>query len=61
MHLARGKSLAEAAMEFKVKITTLRSQLSSVFGKAGVNRQAELVALVNRIEADGATDWRHAG
>jgi DNA-binding CsgD family transcriptional regulator len=35
--------MREAATDFEVQITTLRTQLSSVLRKVGVSRQAELI------------------
>lgn len=46
--LIDGKSLAEHAAERKVSIETVRSQMKSALSKAGVSRQAELVALAMR-------------
>jgi DNA-binding CsgD family transcriptional regulator/PAS domain-containing protein len=47
--LARGKRLTELAGEFGVQITTLRSQLSSILTKCGVERQPDLVRLISTI------------
>jgi DNA-binding CsgD family transcriptional regulator len=47
--LARGKRLTELAGEFGVEITTLRSQLSSILTKCGVERQSDLVRLISTI------------
>lgn len=44
--LADGCSPAQAASEFDVKLTTIRSQLQQIFAKTGTSRQAELVALL---------------
>ena len=46
LRLAEGASVASAAHDFKVKLTTIRSQLQQVFAKTGTSRQAELVALL---------------
>ena len=47
-HLARGRSLEEAARARGVSINTVRSQLKQVFSKTGTSRQGELVQLVLR-------------
>lgn len=47
-HLARGRSLEEAARARGVSINTARSQLKRVFSKTGTGRQGELVHLVLR-------------
>jgi DNA-binding CsgD family transcriptional regulator/PAS domain-containing protein len=47
-HLARGRSLEEAARARGVSIHTARSQLKQVFFKTGTHRQGELVQLVLR-------------
>jgi DNA-binding CsgD family transcriptional regulator/PAS domain-containing protein len=47
-HLARGRSLEEAARTRGVSINTARSQLKQVFAKTGTTRQGELVQLVLR-------------
>lgn len=47
--LARGRRLTELAGEFDVKITTLRTQLSSILTKCGVERQSDLVRLISNI------------
>ena len=44
-----GKRLNELAGEFGVQITTLRTQLSSVLKKCGVERQSDLVRLISNI------------
>jgi DNA-binding CsgD family transcriptional regulator len=46
LRLAEGSSLASAAEDFNVKLTTIRSQLQQVFAKTGTSRQPELVALL---------------
>ena len=50
LHLASGRTVACAAETFGVRLSTLRSQLSQVYGKTGTNRQVELVALLHRTE-----------
>jgi DNA-binding CsgD family transcriptional regulator len=47
-HLARGRSLEEAAKARGVSINTVRSQLKQVFSKTNTSRQGELVQLVLR-------------
>jgi DNA-binding CsgD family transcriptional regulator/PAS domain-containing protein len=44
--LADGLSMEEAAMQLGVRRNTVRSQLQSVFGKTGTNRQGDLVRLL---------------
>ena len=41
--------MREAATDFEVQITTLRTQLSSVLRKVGVSRQAELMRVLSNI------------
>jgi DNA-binding CsgD family transcriptional regulator/PAS domain-containing protein len=48
-HLVAGETLAEAAARIGVAETTAKAQLRSIFDKAGVRRQAELIALVARL------------
>lgn len=47
--LAAGCTLAEAACDAGVKVSTVRSQLLAVLAKTGAKRQQELVALLARI------------
>lgn len=47
--LAHGRTLASIAAERGVTVSTLRSQLKSIFGKLGVSRQAELAARVSEL------------
>lgn len=47
--VADGLSLPELAEARGVAITTIRTQLQAVYGKLGVSRQAELVALVRAL------------
>lgn len=44
--IGEGRSLATMAAELKLSEDTLRKQLKMVFGKTGLSRQAELVALL---------------
>jgi DNA-binding CsgD family transcriptional regulator len=47
--LARGLELATVAAETGTSLNTVRTQLRSVFRKTGCRRQAELLALVERL------------
>jgi DNA-binding CsgD family transcriptional regulator len=47
--LRAGKRLSEVAGDCGVRITTLRTQLSSIMGKVGVTRQAELIRVLARL------------
>lgn len=49
--LASGADLHEIAEERTVKLNTLRSQIASIMAKTNTRRQAELVALVARLES----------
>ncbi len=44
--LARGMQVDELAVDTKVSIHTVRSQLKQIFRKTSTNRQAELVKLL---------------
>jgi DNA-binding CsgD family transcriptional regulator len=46
LSLANGASLAEIAVNRSVSVATVRVQLKSIFAKAHVHRQSELVALI---------------
>jgi DNA-binding CsgD family transcriptional regulator len=48
--LLNGMSLVEAAAALAIGETTAKTHLSHIFAKAGVSRQAELVALVHRLQ-----------
>ncbi|CAM5179980.1 hypothetical protein CDEF62S_04350 [Castellaniella defragrans] len=50
--LLDGLSLRETADRRGVGVTTLRSQLASLFVKTGTSRQGQLVALLARATAD---------
>lgn len=52
VELARGRTVAEAAQNLGIKLATARSQLSSVFGKTGTRRQAELMRLLSALPTD---------
>lgn len=47
--LTSGKSLETVADEFGISKETARRHLQSIFNKAGVNRQTELIALLARL------------
>jgi DNA-binding CsgD family transcriptional regulator len=44
-----GKKLSEIAIASGVRITTLRTQLSSILHKVGVDRQADLMRVLSSI------------
>jgi DNA-binding CsgD family transcriptional regulator len=48
--LAEGATLADVAQRLGMQIGTVRVHLRSVFAKTGTNRQAELVALLGRLQ-----------
>lgn len=47
--LLRGSAPAEIAAELGVKISTVRSQLSSIFAKTGATRQQDLLRLLGNV------------
>src|SRR5262249_37318952 len=47
--LARGAPLDEASATLGIPRTTAKTHLLRVFSKTGVSRQADLIALVNRV------------
>ena len=49
--LAAGVDLHEISEARNVKLNTLRSQIASIMAKTGTRRQAELVALIARLES----------
>ena len=49
VRIACGSSPSEIAKAKGVKLTTIRSQLASVFAKTQTSRQTDLVALISRI------------
>jgi DNA-binding CsgD family transcriptional regulator len=51
--LAGGASPDETATQLGVRVSTVRSQLKSLFAKLGVNRQAQLVALLCSLALPG--------
>lgn len=48
-HLATGATLDAAADQFGITKATVRNQLASIMAKAGVHRQAELVAALSQL------------
>jgi DNA-binding CsgD family transcriptional regulator len=50
--LFEGQSLRDAAETLGLSIFTVRAHLAHIFGKTGVSRQAELVALLTRAAAN---------
>jgi DNA-binding CsgD family transcriptional regulator len=57
--MARGERLEELAARLGVKMSTARSQLSSIFAKTKTRRQSKLVALLSRLahlESDAAPE-----
>ncbi len=52
MLLGHEMSLAEAAGTMGITMLTARSHLKRIFEKAGITRQADLIALLNRIPSD---------
>jgi DNA-binding CsgD family transcriptional regulator len=53
MQVGSGLSLRQSADQLGIAYHTARSQLKAVFGKTGVSRQAELVALLARPSVGG--------
>jgi DNA-binding CsgD family transcriptional regulator len=51
LSVLKGNSVAEHARANGVGVATVRSQLHSIFSKTGVQRQAQLVALLSRVPA----------
>lgn len=49
-HLVAGLTVAEAAVEMRVKVDTARAYLKQVFAKTSTNRQSSLVRLVTRYQ-----------
>jgi DNA-binding CsgD family transcriptional regulator len=49
LRIAGGRTLEQIATERAVSVTTVRTQLKSLFGKLGVSRQAELVIRLNEL------------
>jgi DNA-binding CsgD family transcriptional regulator len=51
--LTHGASPDDVAHQLGVRVSTVRSQLKSLFAKLGINRQAQLVALLSRLALPG--------
>jgi DNA-binding CsgD family transcriptional regulator len=51
--LMKGRKLADIAQDSEVEVTTLRTQLSSILRKVGVERQVDLVRVLSSIGAGG--------
>jgi DNA-binding CsgD family transcriptional regulator len=51
--LMQGRKLADIARDSGVEVTTLRTQLSSILRKVGVERQVDLVRVLSSIGAGG--------
>lgn len=49
-HLVAGRSVAEAAETMRLSVGTARQHLKAVLAKTGTRRQAELVALLTRLD-----------
>ena len=49
VHLAGGCSIEEAAELANIRVTTARSYVKQIYGKTGVRRQSELVAVLHRL------------
>ena len=47
--LLQGQSLVDAADALEIEGSTAKSQLSSVFGRVGLSRQIDLLALIRRL------------
>jgi DNA-binding CsgD family transcriptional regulator/PAS domain-containing protein len=48
-HLAQGATLTDVSRVLGISLTTAKTHLSHIFSKTGVTRQADLIALVNRL------------
>jgi hypothetical protein len=46
--LVTGKTLAEIAADFGIRITPVRTQLGSILRKVGAKRQSDLVRILSR-------------
>ena len=49
VRMTSGEALAAAAQALRISKETARSQLKAIFGKTGVQRQSELLALLGRL------------
>ena len=61
--LAQGARLEAIAQANGVSVATVRTQLKSIFAKTGINRQSDLVRLVNGLPdaCDLPARWRADG
>ncbi|WP_424931488.1 helix-turn-helix transcriptional regulator [Amaricoccus macauensis] len=57
-HLIAGRSLKDAASECNITLSTARSYLKRIYCKVGVNRQSELVAMVNGLVPPYLPDYQ---
>lgn len=48
-HLVQGGTLVDVAAAIGISVATAKTQLSHIFSKTGVTRQADLIALVSRL------------
>jgi DNA-binding CsgD family transcriptional regulator/PAS domain-containing protein len=48
-HLVQGATLTDVSRVLGISLTTAKTHLSHIFSKTGVTRQADLIALVNRL------------
>lgn len=48
--LVNGKSVIECAEELGIRISTVREQLSNLFGKTRTSRQPELISMLSRLD-----------
>jgi DNA-binding CsgD family transcriptional regulator len=48
-HLAGGATVAETAQDLGISLNTAKTHLARIFSKTGAARQADLIALVNRL------------
>jgi DNA-binding CsgD family transcriptional regulator len=49
MLVSDGRSFAEIGAELKITRNTLKSQMSAIFRKIGVHRQAALLLMIQRL------------
>jgi len=48
-YLAGGATFADTADSLQISANTAKTHLARIFSKTGVSRQADLIALVNRL------------
>jgi DNA-binding CsgD family transcriptional regulator len=48
-HLAGGATVAETAQDLGISLNTAKTHLARIFSKTGAARQADLIALINRL------------